>query len=169
VLVLVLSLMARHPYDVGWETVKPEPVSRLLARVRIEEPVGDLRGIVEWAKRTTSRDALFVVPPNVQVWDTFRATSRRGVFVTFGDLAQLTYAPAAFLEARKRATLAGTRVIDGEPDASGYAHLNDTAAAQLRDAGATHLVFAKSDAPHLALSVVYDDARWLVYSLERRP
>lgn len=165
VLVMVLSLAARHPYDLGWETLKPEPISRLLARVRIEAPVRELRGIVEWVGRATSRDALFVVPPDAPVWDTFRAASRRGVFVTFGDLAQLTYAPAAFLEARSRATLIGTRVIDGQSNASGYASLDDAAAAQLRAAGATHLVFAKPDAPRLAVSVVYEDTRWLVYSL----
>lgn len=167
VLVLVLSLVARHPYKVGWETLKPEPVSRLLARVRIEEPVSELRGLVEWVRRATNRDALFVVPPDAPVWDTFRAASGRGVFVTFGDLAQLTYAPSAFLEARERATMTGTRVTDGHADASGYVRLDVAAAAQLRDAGATHLVFAKSDAPRLALPVVYEDTRWLVYSLER--
>lgn len=168
-LVLVLSLVARHPYDVGWESVRPEPVSRLLARVRIEDPVEELRGLVEWARRATRRDALFVVPPDVQLWDTFRASSRRGVFVTFGDLAQLTYAPSAFLEARKRATLIGTNVMNGRPDASGYARLDASVAALLWNSGATQLVFAAPGAPRLPLSVVYTDARWVVYSLDRSP
>jgi hypothetical protein len=166
---LVFSLFAGNPYQAGLRTILPASWSSVRARVLFEEPAGELAEVERWARRATPRDALFVLPPDVLASESFRVRARRGVFVTIGDLAQLTYAPTAFIQARERATLAGVRVVHGRPDASGYSRIDDAGAEALRRAGATHLVVAKARAPKLNLAVALDGSAWLVYALRDRP
>lgn len=168
-LALLFSLFARNPYQAGVRTILPEPWSSVRTRVLFEEPAGALAEVERWARRSTPRDALFVLPPDAPASESFRVRARRGVFVTIGDLAQLTYAPTAFMQAQARATLAGVRVLRGRPDASGYSRMDDAGANVLRRAGATHLVFAKSGAPKLDLAVAFDGSAWLVYAMDDRP
>lgn len=166
---LVFSLFVGHPYQAGMQTVLPESWSSVRERVLFDEPTGGMAEVERWARRATPRNALFVLPPDAPASESFRVRARRGVFVTIGDLAQLTYAPAAFIQANARATLAGVRVSDGRPGASGYSRIDNAGAEALRRAGATHLVFAKSRAPRLDLAVAFDGDAWLVYALDDRP
>ncbi len=168
-LALVISLFAGNPYQAGVRLLLPDSWSSVRARIRFEEPAGELAGVERWARRATSRDALFVLPPDAPAAESFRVRARRGVFVTIGDLAQLTYAPGAFIQARQRATMAGVRVSDGRPDASGYSLIDEAGAEQMRRAGATHLVFAKPRVPRLAFTVAFADSAWQVYALGDRP
>lgn len=168
-LALVFSLFAGSPYEAGVRTLLPESWSSVRERVLFEEPSGAMAEVERWARRATPRDALFVLPPDALASESFRVRARRGVFVTIGDLAQLTYAPAAFIQARERAMLAGVGVPNGRPDASGYARIDDAGVDALRRAGATHLVFAKSRAPRLDLAVAFDGDGWLVYALDDGP
>ncbi len=168
-LALVFSLFAGNPYQAGLQTILPASWSSVRERVMFEEPSGEMAEVERWARDASPRDALFVLPPDALASESFRVRARRGVFVTIGDLAQLTYAPAAFIQAQERATLTGVRVLDGRPDASGYLRIDNAGADALRRAGATHLVFAKSGAPALDLAVAFDGAGWLVYALQNRP
>jgi hypothetical protein len=168
-LALVFSLFGRNPYQAGIRTMLPESWSSVRARVLFEEPSGEMAEVERWARRAAPRDALFVLPPDALASERFRVRARRGVFVTIGDLAQLTYAPAAFIQARERARLAGVGVPEGRPEASGYARIDSAGADALRRAGATHLVFVKSRAPRLDLAVAFAGDAWLVYALEGRP
>ena len=168
-LALVFSLFAGNPYQAGIQTLLPESWSSVRERIRFEEPSGAMGEVEHWARQATPREALFVLPPDAPASEGFRVRARRGVFVTIGDLAQLTYAPAAFLQARERATMAGVRLLRGRPDASGYSRMDDAGANALRAAGATHLVFAKPGAPTLDFAVAFDGTAWLVYALDGRP
>ena len=168
-LALGFSLFAGNPYQAGMRTLLPASWSSVRERVLFEEPSGAMAEVERWARRATPREALFVLPPDAVASESFRVRARRGVFVTIGDLAQLTYAPAAFIESSARATLAGVGVSNGRPDASGYTRIDDAGAEALRRAGATHLVFAKSRAPRLDLAVAFDGDAWLVYALDDRP
>ncbi|GIV18168.1 MAG: hypothetical protein KatS3mg022_3603 [Armatimonadota bacterium] len=48
----------------------------------------------QWALRNTSKDAVFLVPPGLQEdWQSFRAISRRGVFVTWKDGTHVLFDP----------------------------------------------------------------------------
>lgn len=168
-LALVISLFAGSPYQAGLRTLLPEPWSSVRARVLFDEPAGELAEVERWARRATPRDALFVLPPDAPALESFRVRAKRGVFVTLGDLAQLTYAPAAFIQANQRATMVGVHVSRGRSNASGYSRIDETVVEQLQRAGATHLVFAKPRVPRLDLTVAYDDPAWIVYALGRRP
>ncbi len=167
--ILVLSLLARHPYDSPLDNLSPERWSAVHARVLWDEPAGDMADVERWARDSTSRDAMFVVPPDGKESTTFRVRARRGVFVTLADIAQMTYAPTNFLVARQRAALVGMRIVNGHPDVSGYDALDDRGADALRQAGAAYLVFRRATAPRLSLPSVYSDAAWLVYGLDRGP
>jgi hypothetical protein len=107
-----------------------------------------------------------VLPPELRESEQFRTRAERGVFVTIGDLAQLTYSPRVFAEARRRAELAGVRIVQGEPDAAGYDRLATDGLTALQRAGATHVVLRRSAAA-AAFPVVYSDARWVVHDVRR--
>ncbi|GBC95545.1 hypothetical protein HRbin16_01336 [bacterium HR16] len=62
-------------------------------RVRFAESSG-IYPIALWAQRDTTRDAVFLVPPGDQDgWPSFRALSRRSVFVTWKDGTHILFAP----------------------------------------------------------------------------
>lgn len=163
---MMLAVALRHPYDLHASTFLPESPAAIRSRIEMVEPAGDLAGVERWARRETARSALFVLPPELDASVEFRARARRGVFVTLGDLAILTYAPATFLEARRRAEMVGVRLVAGRPDVSLYDTLDDAAIARLRHAGATHIVLRRADAPPRMLPVAYSDSAWTVYALE---
>ncbi len=54
----------------------------------------DIYPIAVWAQRNTTGDVVFLIPPGDQDdWPSFRALSRRGVFVTWKDGTHILFAP----------------------------------------------------------------------------
>lgn len=166
---LILAVALRHPYDLAASTFLPESLPRIRARIVMDAPGGEMAGLNSWAQRETPRSALFSLPPELEASVEFRARARRGVFVTLGDLAILSYSPATFLDALRRAEMAGVRVVNRRPDASPYATLDAPAVDRLRLAGVTHIVFRRTAAPPRAMPMVYADADWVVYALAQTP
>lgn len=81
VLVVLLSLSAARQWQVGG-------VSFRFAAHSPQHP------FAQWAQQNTPKEAVFMVPPGKQEdWQSFRAMSRRGVFVTWKDGTHVLFDP----------------------------------------------------------------------------
>jgi hypothetical protein len=163
---VVLSASLRHPYDWSWRHLLPASPQELKARVRFDEPSGTLGELARWVRQTLPGDALIALPPDVTDATAFRLQSRRGLFVSMGDLAQLTYAPQTLPEARRRMALLKQSFGAGGGSPGGCASIGDAEARAFTALGATHLVCPRHAAPRDGLKAVYGDTAWTLHRLD---
>lgn len=146
----------------GWIPARP---TRLWRRLHFSRPVGEMAALEVWARDSTARGTMFLVPPMDERFVPFRARALRSVFVYESDVNQLAYDPASYPAALQRLRQTGTRVIRRHIlDDTGYAALTPMAIAAIADEGTTYAVFGVK-APAKPFPIAWRDSLWVVYRI----
>jgi hypothetical protein len=146
----------------GWVPARP---TRLWVRLHFSRPAGDNAALERWARDSTARGAMFLVPPVDERFVPFRVRALRSAYVHESDVNQLAYDPASYPAALRRLGQAGVRVVRRHQlDDGGYAALAPAALAAIRDEGAAYAVFDRK-APAKPFPVAWQDGHWIVYRL----
>jgi hypothetical protein len=91
-------------------SLRREPSNPMAASAFVRRPEAAMASIAEWARGNAPLDAVFLVDPT---WGSFRALSRRPVFVTFQDGAAILWDRSFVEEWVRRLQAIGLNVEDG--------------------------------------------------------
>lgn len=137
--------------------------------------------IARWAERETTKDTVILVPPGDQdYWPSFRALSRRGVFVTWKDGTSIFFAPQyaeewvsriaviGFDIRKQELGLRGRSPVDGSNINEMYFKLRDEDVKRIASRYRIDYWVVHEDRPSV-LPEVFRHGKWKVLQVSTRP
>lgn len=120
--------------------------------------------LVNWAKENPYN--LFIVPPDEDIFLSFRYLTKNGLFVTEGDINQLMYTPPYYIEAFERLKILGLK-IEGRHKTN-YHSYDKIPVENLIKTNANYIIYNKNKHRNifsLNFVKVYENNTYLVYKL----
>lgn len=131
----------------------------------ISEYASDYAKLVSWAKEHPYN--LFVVPPDEDIFLSFRYLTKNGLFVTEGDINQLMYSPKYYVQAFERLKLLGIN-IEGRHKTN-YDNYYKVPIEDLKKTNANYIVYNKSKLMNLLPNIykrAYENDTYLVFEIQ---
>ena len=144
-------------------------IAAIQQRIFMHQPPRRTVALMEWAKRATPQNSLFVIPPdNDEDFASFRIVTERGVYITISDVNQLAFDALVYRQVHQRILGLGVTIPDHRVfDTRGYYTLTIDDIRRL--AGKEHadyLVYEKNKMTELSLlPKVYQDEYYVVINL----